>query len=79
MVGWKLVSFLPSKPTPNSISGTEHDPKFPIPPDAEEAVVVAAAETLVVLDDVPVPADTVTAPEMTGAALVPVTVTVTAV
>lgn len=29
LVGWKLVSFLPSKPAPNSIWGTEHSPKFP--------------------------------------------------
>lgn len=30
MVGWKLVSFLPSKPAPNSIWGMEHLPKFPM-------------------------------------------------
>jgi hypothetical protein len=27
--GWKLVSFLPSKPVPNSICGTLQEPKSP--------------------------------------------------
>ena len=39
--GWKLVSFLLSKPTPNSICGTLQLPKLPIAD--EEAVDVGAA------------------------------------
>ena len=44
--GWKLVSFLLSKPTPNSICGTEQEPKSPMldeDPEEVEALVVAAA------------------------------------
>ena len=39
--GWKLVSFRPSKPVANSICGTEHLPKLPIP-----AAALVAAGTL---------------------------------
>jgi hypothetical protein len=43
--GWKLVSFLPSKPVPNSICGTLQEPKLPIAdvPDEDAAAAVADA------------------------------------
>lgn len=40
-VGWNAVSRRPSKPVPNSISGTEHEPKSPM--DEADAVADAAA------------------------------------
>lgn len=49
--GSKDVSLRLSKPTPNSIWGTEHDPKFPMLPEDAAAVLVAAlaeVETLAV-------------------------------
>jgi hypothetical protein len=65
--GWKLVSFLLSKPVPNSICGTLQEPKFPMLVEAagdpqepvevlEEPVADALGEDVeevVVLDAVP--------------------------
>ena len=46
--GWKLVSLRLSKPTPNSISGTEQEPKSPIPElDESEPVPVVLEATAV--------------------------------
>ena len=42
-MGWKLVSFRPSKPTPNSIWGTEQLPK--LTPAAAVAAGVVTEET----------------------------------
>ena len=39
----------PSKPTPNSIWGTEQLPKFPIPDEDATAALVAAAEAAAVV------------------------------
>lgn len=53
--GWKLVSFLPSKPVPNSIWGTEHFPKFPILPVGagdEATVVVEEAVVAEIVTDI---------------------------
>lgn len=43
--GWKLVSFLLSKPTPNSICGTEHEPKLPMAAALGSRIVIGAAFT----------------------------------
>ena len=50
--GWNDVSVLPSKPVPNSICGTEQDPKFPIELAAavDDAAAVAAATVTVTSD-----------------------------
>jgi len=48
-VGWKLVSFLPSKPAANSICGTEHDPKLPMPELAAAVEEDAAADAAAVV------------------------------
>ena len=45
--GWKLVSFLLSKPVANSIWGTVHEPKSPIADEDEAAVVEEAAAAVV--------------------------------
>ena len=42
--GWKLVSFLPSKPAPNSICGMEQLPKFPMVELVDVATASAAEE-----------------------------------
>lgn len=61
MVGRKLVSLLPSKPAPNSISGVEQDPKFPMfpvfPPFSSPPTVVVGAVGDVVLGTVIVAAE----------------------
>lgn len=69
--GWKLVSFLLSKPAANSILGTLHVPKLPIAlevpvdpeaadevGDAAAAVVDAAEAEATALLPLPVPATT---------------------
>ena len=77
-VGWKLVSLRLSKPTPNSISGTVHDPKSAEP--TVVSVVAGAAAALVVAAAVVVASPTETVTASVGVAVtVPVTVTVTAV
>ena len=43
--GWNEVSLRLSKPVPNSICGTEHDPKLPM----SVAVLVAAAAVVTAL------------------------------
>ena len=64
--GWKLVSLRLSKPVANSICGTVHLPKLPMPELLEvEADVEAAAAALAVVEaedeaaeELPVPATT---------------------
>jgi hypothetical protein len=74
--GSKLVSFLPSNPTPNSICGVEQLPKSA--PEGD-AVTVAVEEEIVTVAEGGEPTLTVTALVLVAAGLVTVTVTVTAV
>lgn len=43
--GWKLVSVLLSKPTPNSICGIEHEPKLPMAAASGSRIMIGAAFT----------------------------------
>ena len=59
--GWNEVSLRLSKPAPNSICGTEHEPKSPIALELELAAVVAAAAAAVVVAATEVAAESLAA------------------
>lgn len=48
--GRKLVSFLPSNPTPNSISGKEQEPKLPMPVEAAGPIALTGVEGIGLLE-----------------------------